>query len=434
MSQENADTPTIGAQLKDGAYSQNGSSDGGTNSLDSKNGDGSGTSEDSTNSLMFPKRDVSLTTQRSVSSFTNHAQALRQQRRSLKHYHNKKDASVLGTSCDCPCPSPPQSPPLHTDEHVRIRTPASAMASRRNSFDIGTRMPFTDKPSPASERLDPADSFLKMKPTKSEKRHYEIAKVIMSTPSSPQKSQLGEQLQHTANSSAGSHTGSTARTTPSTSPRSQSAMLPLRARASRTNLIPPLANSDLSSVEVAKGSQSPLKQIHEPKQPLYIPAVLRPTSKTSYQTQRTQSAASTARQNSIRPPTRDHWVSNESSDECSACKRKFGFFERRHHCRKCGGLFCKNDSRYVIGLDRQLNYNLFGFPSRSCRRCWEDFTHTILQASRLNTDPTPVTATQTSQGGMQGITIGKRLEPNTEPAPVVGSLVPNVPDWSWSTF
>jgi hypothetical protein len=34
------------------------------------------------------------------------------------------------------------------------------------------------------------------------------------------------------------------------------------------------------------------------------------------------------------------WQADESSEQCTRCKTEFGFFTRRHHCRKCGRLFC----------------------------------------------------------------------------------------------
>ncbi|KAJ9463574.1 Lateral signaling target protein 2-like protein [Diplonema papillatum] len=36
---------------------------------------------------------------------------------------------------------------------------------------------------------------------------------------------------------------------------------------------------------------------------------------------------------------RPRWVSDSYSGQCMESKRDFNFFERRHHCRRCGGLF-----------------------------------------------------------------------------------------------
>ena len=36
----------------------------------------------------------------------------------------------------------------------------------------------------------------------------------------------------------------------------------------------------------------------------------------------------------------DHWVRDDGSDGCAYCQVKFSIYERRHHCRNCGHLFC----------------------------------------------------------------------------------------------
>ncbi len=37
-----------------------------------------------------------------------------------------------------------------------------------------------------------------------------------------------------------------------------------------------------------------------------------------------------------------YWKPNGDSKKCDAkdCDKKFGYFSRRHHCRKCGLIFC----------------------------------------------------------------------------------------------
>lgn len=36
------------------------------------------------------------------------------------------------------------------------------------------------------------------------------------------------------------------------------------------------------------------------------------------------------------------WIPDHIASTCLNCDKKFGFFTRRHHCRKCGDVFCKN--------------------------------------------------------------------------------------------
>jgi hypothetical protein len=34
------------------------------------------------------------------------------------------------------------------------------------------------------------------------------------------------------------------------------------------------------------------------------------------------------------------WVSDEERESCQSCRAAFGLFLRRHHCRRCGDVFC----------------------------------------------------------------------------------------------
>jgi hypothetical protein len=38
------------------------------------------------------------------------------------------------------------------------------------------------------------------------------------------------------------------------------------------------------------------------------------------------------------------WVPDNRANECKACLSVFGMFFRRHHCRICGQVYCKNCS------------------------------------------------------------------------------------------
>jgi hypothetical protein len=40
------------------------------------------------------------------------------------------------------------------------------------------------------------------------------------------------------------------------------------------------------------------------------------------------------------PPGKEHWKPDEMAMECSLCGQQFGLFIRRHHCRKCGEIYC----------------------------------------------------------------------------------------------
>eukprot|EP00474_Spongospora_subterranea_P011388 CRZ11846.1 hypothetical protein [Spongospora subterranea] len=63
--------------------------------------------------------------------------------------------------------------------------------------------------------------------------------------------------------------------------------------------------------------------------------------------------------------TSTKWVPDHSYDSCFGCLRKFNMFNRRHHCRLCGQLFCKScsSSRIELASDQ-------GFV-RVCDSCYQ---------------------------------------------------------------
>jgi len=60
------------------------------------------------------------------------------------------------------------------------------------------------------------------------------------------------------------------------------------------------------------------------------------------------------------------WVPDKEAKDCMACKKKFTQVRRRHHCRKCGGIFCGNCSSKKFPLLEA------GFvePVRVCDKCF----------------------------------------------------------------
>ena len=61
------------------------------------------------------------------------------------------------------------------------------------------------------------------------------------------------------------------------------------------------------------------------------------------------------------------WASDESSDHCKKCRQRFRFlFRRRHHCRRCGGLFCASCSSGTTVLKELGNTQV-----RVCQSCEE---------------------------------------------------------------
>ncbi|KAL2201068.1 hypothetical protein P885DRAFT_25947 [Corynascus similis CBS 632.67] len=139
------------------------------------------------------------------------------------------------------------------------------------------------------------------------------------------------------------------------------------------------------------------------------------------------------------PPNREHWKPDHESVMCdhATCKRHFSYFTRRHHCRKCGNIFCDQHSTFEIPLDQDANFNPRGTPSRACGHCYMQFkewrslamskparresTGGALQC-QIDTPATSVAASPTT-AGIGGLPLH---------TPDAAHSVPR--DWNWSTF
>lgn len=115
----------------------------------------------------------------------------------------------------------------------------------------------------------------------------------------------------------------------------------------------------------------------------------------------------------------------------TTCPRYFGYFNRRHHCRRCGNIFCDAHSLYIIPLDQDANYHPKGTRSRSCEHCHLDYRRwAIARSSRSNSETSeePMTPTVDCKGrGALGGIFAK--------GGMAESVAQSVPrDWHWSTF
>lgn len=132
-------------------------------------------------------------------------------------------------------------------------------------------------------------------------------------------------------------------------------------------------------------------------------------------------------------PTRKHWKPDQKSTICDdpTCKRTFTYFTRRHHCRKCGNIFCDWHSSYVVPLDQDAKYNPRAAPSRTCNHCFEEYkiwhSRNNSQASSAASSDAPHNSPTTpiATGLLPGPTLQKG-------GPDVAASVPT--DWNWSTF
>lgn len=63
---------------------------------------------------------------------------------------------------------------------------------------------------------------------------------------------------------------------------------------------------------------------------------------------------------------RPQWIDDAQCSACSKCASQFSAFNRRHHCRQCGLLYCGSCSAKKIALP-ELEYHK---PVRACDCCY----------------------------------------------------------------
>ncbi|KAK9884773.1 hypothetical protein WA026_009003 [Henosepilachna vigintioctopunctata] len=62
----------------------------------------------------------------------------------------------------------------------------------------------------------------------------------------------------------------------------------------------------------------------------------------------------------------DHWLKDEGADFCANCSIRFTIYERKHHCRNCGQVFCSKCSRFESEIHRLRILK----PVRVCQNCY----------------------------------------------------------------
>ncbi|AMD21506.1 HER228Wp [Eremothecium sinecaudum] len=259
--------------------------------------------------------------------------------------------------------------------------------------------------------------------------------------------------------------------------------------------------------------KKPIRQINEPKKPLYKPAVLRDISETNIGWNRSKShspapntdvtqvnntfqrtnhstyassthsvtssflseyrrkfdlwfghgsgdkrSGQTAQVVHLVPPTRKHWVSDNKRQSCKYCHKLFTFWERKHHCRHCGDIFCQQHVRHWLYLNPDANFLIggggLGMLSKICDTCLEEYEKLVRdgpnssnisggntdQSDAINTSPTFGTNKKAVSARAPGATIDSALEGDDKAGDTSGrqlldTFVGSVPaDWSWSSF
>ncbi len=69
----------------------------------------------------------------------------------------------------------------------------------------------------------------------------------------------------------------------------------------------------------------------------------------------------------------DHWMKDEGAGACVDCGVKFTIYERRHHCRHCGKVFCSSCTQYKAEIPRLKIMQ----PVRVCKSCHDSLRNVV---------------------------------------------------------
>ncbi|KAI3337094.1 FYVE zinc finger protein [Xylariaceae sp. AK1471] len=135
------------------------------------------------------------------------------------------------------------------------------------------------------------------------------------------------------------------------------------------------------------------------------------------------------------PPTREHWKPDPEATVCDepSCLRHFNYWTRRHHCRRCGNIFCDLHSAFGIPLDQDANYNPRGVISRACAHCYSEFQAWRSRTnSQVSSDDSSVARGSQTAPSSPIVTTPTVMKPQAPHPAEVAMSVPR--DWHWSTF
>lgn len=264
-------------------------------------------------------------------------------------------------------------------------------------------------------------------------------------------------------------------TTPPNSQGHSQSQLQQSPTTSGANLTPS-TQSPSSFHNHSAGSQLPLaqRQIRPPKSPMYIPAALRPTDRPNRASPLTPPRSIHGSTDSLQnpsagparsstdpatkskqpseptpeevedmckdlprvtgPPTHQHWKRDANAIICDGptCQKGFGWFQRRHHCRHCGNVFCDEHSNLQVPLDQDAEYHPLGSSVRSCEHCRARYDEWVAALRALKQQQREGNASGgDAESAVKLIAQARNKVPEGQKAAVAGSVSR---DWNWSTF
>lgn len=95
----------------------------------------------------------------------------------------------------------------------------------------------------------------------------------------------------------------------------------------------------------------------------------------------------------VEPPnvSRDFWMPDQSCPLCYECDSQFTVFNRRHHCRICGRVFCaKCTANFVPSSPREPNIGREDWERiRVCNYCFKQWEKGVAAVDNVTPSATP---------------------------------------------
>ncbi|ODV73304.1 FYVE zinc finger domain-containing protein CYBJADRAFT_167891 [Cyberlindnera jadinii NRRL Y-1542] len=179
---------------------------------------------------------------------------------------------------------------------------------------------------------------------------------------------------------------------------------------------------------------APLRPMSDPRTPNYVPCVLRPIVSTGEELLPKSSIFDSSMETHYGDLSRGHWKPNGFSNSCMDCHKQFSLMNRRHHCRKCGNLFCASCLLNKAKLNFQCQFDVNGILGKVCFQCGKQWSNYLCESFKMDVDViSDFKASHMEKKHSGNSVLSKELSKDEQ---VLGVEVnSNVPaDWSWSSF
>jgi hypothetical protein len=123
--------------------------------------------------------------------------------------------------------------------------------------------------------------------------------------------------------------------------------------------------------------------------------------------------------------------------DLASCARRFSVFARRHHCRRCGLIFCAEHSARAVPLDQHARFHDRAPRFRACVDCFGDYGVWAAERARRAAAAAPGAV---GGGGGPGddrhpASAGVKIGGGKGGGLINTLIAQSVPkDWNWSTF